>query len=386
VSLGLKKKDNELVSKKMLFQGTWLGGHLQTAIDGAKLFLKEDMQPAVVDKVLHFLAPLMTVAPAIIVLAIVPIGPAVDTWFGGNHYPVNLGITDLPIGILFYMAMTGIGVYGIVMAGWASNSKYSLLGGVRSTAQMLSYEIALGLSLVGLLLIAGSFELRAIIAQQDGGFWNWHVFKQPMAALLFLWAGFAELNRLPFDLPEGESELGGGFHTEYGSMKFAMFFQAEYMNMFTFSAILTTLFLGGFHSPIALPIGADWFDGKIPFLPIEVGGIFHALVGCFWFFFQIFWLISFMVFIRATWPRLRYDQLMDLGWKLMFPAALVNMMLTAGVVAFYPVAAGVAHADIIEKPTTAGLTVVLFLFGVFQIWAWDAFLTAKKKRFINSAA
>jgi NADH-quinone oxidoreductase subunit H len=366
--------------------GPW--GILQTLVDGGKLFLKEDVKPAVVEKTLYTLAPLLTVVPAILVLAIVPIGPALGLNLYGNDYLVNLGIADLKIGILFYLAITGIGVYGIVIAGWASNSKYSLLGGIRSSAQMLSYEIALGLSMVGVLLIAGTFELRQIIGQQDGGFWNWHILKQPVGFLLFLCAGFAETNRLPFDLPEGESELGAGFHTEYSSMKFALFFQAEYMNMFTFSAILTTLFLGGYHSPIPAPeFMAGILNSPIHLTDsISVAHIGAALAGCFWFSIKILALISFMIFIRGTWPRLRYDQLMDWGWKLMFPVALVNLFITSGIIAFWPPAEGVPRADIMVEPADFKLGLTLFVAGVLQILIYDWYLTRKKRRFLANAA
>lgn len=358
-------------------------GLLQPFVDGIKLFLKEDTAPRTIDKVLHALAPLLTVVPAIFVLAIVPIGPALSLSAFGHDLKVNLGITDLEIGILFYLAVTGIAVYGIVLAGWASNSKYSLLGGIRSSAQMLSYEIALGLSFVGVLLIAGTFELRALIEGQSGGFWNWNVIKQPVGFLLFLGAGFAETNRLPFDLPEGESELGGGFHTEYSSMKFAMFFMSEYMNMFTFSAILTTLFLGGFQGPIPLPFLEGFLAGPytIPVIGISIGGIGAALIGVFWFSVKIFLLIAFMIFIRGTWPRFRYDQLMDLGWKIMFPIALVNMVVTAGVVTFLS-----PTRQSVGEPTGVALTVALFVAGVAQLVIVDRILTARRKRVLHRVA
>ncbi len=362
-------------------------GLLQTIVDGAKLFLKEELRPTVAESGLHWLAPLLTVVPAIVVLAIVPIGPAVMLhpvdWgftvpligltiaFDSAELIMPLGITDLEIGILFYLAITSIGVYGIVLAGWASNSKYSLLGGIRSSAQMLSYELALGLSLVGVLLIAGTFELRTIIGQQDGGFWNWHIWNQPVGFCLFLVAGFAETNRLPFDLPEGEGELGSGFHTEYSSMKFALFFQAEYMNMFTFSAILTTLFLGGYHGPFPSPFA-------------ELGAL-NALWGVFWFLVKIFLLITFMIVVRGTLPRFRYDQLMDLGWKVMFPMALINMMLTAGVLVFFSGEAGLTREDLLAHPVTAGLTMVLLVVGIAQIIFYDRILTIRKKRILGNA-
>jgi NADH-quinone oxidoreductase subunit H len=346
-------------------RNTILGGHLQTIIDGIKLFLKEDFAPAGADRALHALAPLLTIVPAIFILAVVPFGPPVKFTLFGHGYTVPLGVTDLEIGILFYLAVTGVAVYGIVLAGWSSNSKYSLLGGIRSSAQMISYEISLGLSLAGVLLLAGTFDLRALIAQQDGGFWNWNVVKQPVAFFLFMIAGFAETNRLPFDLPEGESELGGGFHTEYSSMKFAMFFMAEYMNMFTFSAMLATLFLGGFTGPVPCPFAAY--------------GLGAAAWGLCWFSAKVFLLVCFMIFIRGTWPRLRYDQLMDLGWKLLLPLALVNMIVTAAVVGCGPA---------LERPGAPvgpALTAVLFVAGAAQLWAFDRILSERRKRVLSRA-
>jgi ferredoxin len=215
-----------------------------------------------------------------------------------------------------------------VLAGWASNSKYALLGGLRSTAQLISYELTLALSILGVLVIAGTFDLRAMIASQDSGVWSWHVFRQPVGCLFFLVAGFAETNRLPFDLPEGESELGAGFHTEYSSMKWAVFMMAEYLHILTFAAIMTTLFLGGFHGPLAPPEG------------VELGALAAALSGLFWFSLKVGAIFFVFVHVRGTLPRLRYDQLMALGWKYMLPLALVNVVITAGIVAAGDVGCG----------------------------------------------
>ena len=228
---------------------------------------------------------------------------------------------------------------------------------------MISYELVMGLSLVGVLLIASTFDLRLLIGQQSGGFWNWNVVRQPVAFFLFMVAGFAETNRLPFDLPEGESELGGGFHTEYSSMKFAMFFMAEYMNMFTFSAILTTLFLGGFNGPVPSPF-AEF-------------GVLNAIWGIAWFSVKVFMMISFMIFIRGTLPRFRYDQLMDLGWKLMLPVAIVNLVVTAGIISFGPLRAQAGD------PVTGGVTLALFIAGVVQIIIIDRILTLRRKRVLS---
>jgi NADH-quinone oxidoreductase subunit H len=290
-------------------------GLLQPIADGLKLFFKEDLIPAEASKVPFVLAPVMILVPALITIAVVPLGP--DVTIGGYIIPQQ--ITDLNIGVLFIFAMSGLGVYGIVLAGWASNSKYSLLGGIRSTAQVISYELAAGLSIVGVLMLAESLSLRDIVEAQIQplgqvtGFlsflpeWipNWYIFSQPVAFVLFVICAMAEINRTPFDLPEAETELVSGFCTEYSSMKYAMFFMAEYANMVVMSAIAVTLFLGG-------------WDGPFPGVVNLLGKIF-----CFMFFF---------IWIRATWPRVRYDQLMFMGWKIFLPLALANIMVTGLVV------------------------------------------------------
>jgi NADH-quinone oxidoreductase subunit H len=350
--------------------GPW--GLLQTMVDGGKLFLKEDIVPSGAEHPLHMAAPFINLTAAILVLSILPFGPTIQFQpsafsfhLGGfgvtlPNYPggfsTPIGIADLSIGVLFYMAVTGVAIYGIVLAGWSSNSKYALLGGIRATAQMISYELVVGLSILGVLLIGGTLDLRQIAQAQAGGFWNWNCVSQPMGFLLFMTAGFAEANRLPFDLPEGEGELGGGYHTEYSSMKFSMFFMAEYINMLIFSTILSTLFLGGFNAPL-------------PFLMLG------AICGLFWICAKIAFLVSFMIFIRFTWPRFRYDQLMNLGWKLMLPLALVNFMVTAGVLAFSGPSTGPAAAK-----ASMGAISILFVVGVLQVAVVDCFLTIRKKR------
>ena len=319
-------------------------GSLQTIVDGIKLLLKEDLIPPAADRTIFILAPMMILVPAMLAITIIPFGPSFEMTIHGELRTINLGVTDLPVGILFYLAVTSVGVYGIVLAGWASNSKYSLLGGIRSTAQLISYELTLGLSLIGVLLIVGSFEMRTLVASQEGWFWNWHIFTQPVGFCLFLVAGFAETNRLPFDLPEGESELGAGFHTEYSSLKFAMFMMAEYMNILTFSAIVTTLFLGGFLAPF--PIG-------------DVAPLWAVLWGLLWFGLKVSGLFFFFVLVRGTLPRLRYDQLMSLGWKIMFPLAVLNIIVTAGIIALgvprtglWLCGAGVALILIVDRIST----------------------------------
>lgn len=362
--------------------GPW--GILQTIADAAKLFLKENTRPDKVDGFLHTMGPMMAIIPAIFVLCVVPLGPVFTIDFqntalslpGGLNITVadhvqrvGVGITDLNIGLLFYLAVGSIGVYGIVLAGYSSNSKYSLLGAIRASAQMLSYEIAIGLSLIGVLLIGGTFELRPYIEQQAGGFWRWHVWSQPIGFLIFLTAGFAETNRLPFDLAEGESELGGGFHTEYSSMKWALFFQAEYMNMFTFSGIICTLFLGGWRPPF------EWM------MLGEPGTVLYALCGVAWFVLKFLAFLSLFIWVRGTIPRFRYDQLMDFGWKIMFPAALVNMFVTAAIMIF----AGDRPADINAHPISGWMILVLFIAGAGQVLGWDWRLNAMKRRLLDYA-
>ena len=283
-------------------------GLLQPIADGLKLFFKEDIIPSEASKFAFILAPMMILAPALISVAVIPFGE--DLQIG--NFIVPLQITDLNIGILYILAMAGLGVYGIVLAGLASNSKYSLLGGIRSSAQMISYELAAGLAIVAIFMLSQTLSMRGIVAAQMQPLWgltslphwmhNWYIFSQPLAFGLFFVGSMAEINRTPFDLPEAETELVSGFCTEYSSMKYALFFMAEYANMITVSAIGATLFFGG-------------WDG--PFL-----GWINFLLKVFVFMFLFIW-------IRATFPRLRYDQLMTMGWKIMLPLALANIVITA---------------------------------------------------------
>ena len=282
-------------------------GLLQPIADGLKLFFKEDIIPAQASKVAFMLAPMMLLIPALISVAVIPFGGDLTI---GNHI-IPLQITDLNIGVLFILAMAGMGVYGVVLAGVASNSKYSLLGGIRSSAQMVSYELAAGLSIIAVFMLSETLSMRGIVAAQQTPLWglealsfipNWYIFTQPLAFALFVVASMAEINRTPFDLPEAETELVSGFCTEYSSMKYALFFMAEYANMITVSAIATTLFLGG------------W------------GGIFWGPVN---FLAKVFGFMFFFIWIRATFPRVRYDQLMYLGWKVLLPLALGNIVVTA---------------------------------------------------------
>ncbi len=292
-------------------------GLFQPIADGIKFLLKEETLPEGSHKPLFLLAPAIAFITALCAFAVVPFGPIVEI-FG---YTVNLVILDLDGGMLFALAATSLGVYGIVCAGWSSRSKYALMGGLRSSAQMVSYELALGLAAISVFLVNGTLRPTEIVATQAGWFWNWNVFAgfQLLGFILFLVAGYAETNRLPFDLPEAESELVAGYHTEYSSMKFSMFFMAEYIAMITMSALAVTLFLGGYHPGFPTGDLSGW-----PLWLLQIGA-FAGKVGFFMFLF---------VWVRWTLPRFRYDQLMDLGWKRLFPLALANLAVTALLVAF----------------------------------------------------
>jgi NADH-quinone oxidoreductase subunit H len=291
-------------------------GLFQPVADGIKFLMKEDIVPADAHKPIFIAAPGMALITALCAFAVIPFGPTV--WIG--DFRVDLVILDLDGGLLFALAASSLGVYGIVCAGWSSRNKYSLMGGLRSSAQMVSYELALGLSLIGVLLVSGTLRPTMIVEQQAGWFWNWNVFGgwQLVGFLIFVVAGFAETNRLPFDLPEAESELVAGYHTEYSSMKFSMFFMAEYIAMITIASLAVTLFLGGYQIGLPLPL-EGW-----PLWILQV----LAFTGKLGFF------MVFFVWVRWTLPRFRYDQLMNLGWKRLFPLALVNLFVTAVLVAF----------------------------------------------------
>ncbi len=291
-------------------------GLLQPIADGLKLFFKEDIIPSEATKVPFLLAPMMILVPALITVAVIPFGP--DISVAGFLIPQQ--ITDLNIGVLYILAFAGLGIYGIVLAGWASNSKYSLLGGVRATAQMISYELAAGLTIIAVFMLSETLSLREIVALQQLDLWgvcsfvpNWYIYTQPLAFCLFIITGLAEINRTPFDMPEAESELVSGFCTEYSSMKYALFFMAEYANMIVIAAIAATLFLGGWSAPLNI-------------------GIFTMVPGFVWLLLKIFAMMFFFMWLRATFPRVRYDQLMYLGWKVMLPLALANVVITGLVV------------------------------------------------------
>ena len=292
-------------------------GLLQPAADGIKFLLKEDLTPPHVYKPLFIAAPIMAVTFALTSISVIPIG----NWVTIEGHAIPLQITDVNIGLLLILGVTSMGVYGVALAGWSSNNKYSLLGGLRASAQMVSYEISLGLSLVGVLIMAGSFSLRQIVDSQAGHFWGfiprWNIFHgQIIGFFCYLIAAYAETNRIPFDLPEAETELVAGYHTEYSAMKFAMFFMAEYANMITVACLATLLFLGGWHGPIFGP------------------RILQALLPVFWFAAKVFVFLFIYIWVRGTLPRFRYDQLMAFGWKFLLPLSLVNLIATAIAVAW----------------------------------------------------
>jgi NADH-quinone oxidoreductase subunit H len=278
-------------------------GLLQSLADGIKLMLKEDLTPRAVDKVVYVLAPIMSAVPAFLAVAVIPFGPVVRVPFTSTHTPLQL--TDLPVAVLYILAIASIGVYGIVLAGWSSNSTYSLLGALRSSAQVISYEVAMGLALVAVFLYAGSLSTSQIVAAQKH---IWYALVLAPSFVIYMVSMVGETNRAPFDLPEAEGELVGGFHTEYSSIKFAFFFLAEYINMVTVSMLATTMFLGGWRAPWPLSIWDGANQGYWPVL---------------WFFAKVLAFVFVFVWLRGTLPRLRYDQFMRLGWKVLIPASLV---------------------------------------------------------------
>ena len=347
----------------------YVGAHglLQPLADGLKFLFKEDVTPPASDKVAYALAPFLALTLALTTLALIPFGPATFNILG---QPTRLGISNPNLGLLFVFAITSIGVYGVALAGWSSNSKYSLLGGLRSSAQMISYEVSLTLSVVGVVLLAGTLNFDDLIGAQSGRWLHviprWNVIPQIIGFFCYFTSAIAETNRVPFDLPEAETELVAGFHTEYSSFKFAMFFMAEYANMITVSCLATILFLGGWLSPLS----SHWrWQLYLPAVGLLIGGaflLFDALAhnrgiariqltvvsvialvlgalclipavmavvqGLFWFMLKVGALIFFYVWARGTLPRFRYDQLMDFGWKFLLPVSLANLVITAFVV------------------------------------------------------
>jgi NADH-quinone oxidoreductase subunit H len=287
-------------------------GLLQPFADVIKLLFKEDLRPKTADTLLFLIAPVIAAVTAFAAFSVVPFGTETRL-FGLLDQPLRLEVTDVNVAVLVVFAITSMGVYGIVLAGWSSNSKYSLLGGLRSSAQMISYELSYGLALAAVIMLAGSLSLREIVLNQAGYWWHviprWYVFLQPFGFLIYMTAGVAETNRAPFDFPEAEQELVAGYHTEYSSMAFAMFFLAEYINMVTVSAVATSLYLGG------------WLG---PFLPAWLGWVYFMI--------KVLLILFFYVWMRWTLPRYRYDQLMEFGWKWLLPAAVLNLIGSAALV------------------------------------------------------
>lgn len=304
------------------------GGILQPFADLLKFIFKEEIVPDKATRFIYLLAPIIAIMAALMTIIVYPFGPPVSLsfigtalgwipWLGPRVGPplveylasVPLVIARFDVALLYVLAITSVGVYGIMLAGWSSNSKYSLMGGLRASAQMISYELSLGLSLVGVVLLSGTLDLYQIVDQQKSWFgMQWNIFYQPLGFIIYLISAIAETNRVPFDLPEAETELVAGFHTEYSALKFALFFMAEYVNMFTVSVLATTLFLGGYNGP---------FVAQLPFL-----GVIYFLAKVVFFLFLYIWL-------RGTLPRFRFDQLMNFGWKFLLPVAILNVILTA---------------------------------------------------------
>jgi NADH-quinone oxidoreductase subunit H len=296
-------------------------GLLQPLADGVKFIFKEDLTQPHVYKPLYIAAPIIAVVFAISAISVIPFGnlieiPAISVghWFTIGPIETPFQITDLNIGLLIVLGITSMGVYGVALAGWSSNNKYSLLGGLRASAQMISYEVSLGLSLVGVLILSGSLSLRDIVEAQRH--FHWYIFLQPIAFFTYLISAYAETNRTPFDLPEAESELVAGYHTEYSAMKFAMFFMAEYANMVTVACLATLLFFGGWLGPVFGP------------------PILQMILPVLWFCLKVFFFMFLYVWVRWTLPRFRYDQLMAFGWKVLLPVALANIVVTALIVAW----------------------------------------------------
>lgn len=348
--------------------GRFFGGLGQPIADGIKNIVKEETLPALANPVIFTLAPIIAFIPAMTLSAVIPFAapiPAFDFVLKGHFLwipflafdfgrwlhvaPVPMVVADLPVGFLFVLAISSLGVYGIALAGWSSNSKYSLLGGIRSSAQMISYEVAMGLALVPVLLVSGNVNFSAIIASQQQGLW--YVLPLSLSFLVYLISGFAETNRLPFDLPEAESELVAGYHSEYSAMKFSLFFIAEYANMITISAMVTTLFFGGWDIP-----GTHWDETAGWPQMLLTGGVFFVKV--------FFWLFFFM-WIRWTLPRFRYDQLMSLGWKILLPVALAYVMVVATALYAIDRWTGLAGAPVARMGVLALVSALCFGFVVF---------------------
>lgn len=300
--------------------GFW--GLLQPLADGGKLFFKEEIEPDRSTRTIFIMAPVLFMVTALMTSAVIPWGPDFQIQTAEGARTISLQVADVSIGILFVFGVVSLGIYGIMLGGWSSNNKFSLLSSIRAASQAISYELALGLSLIAIIMISGSLSLRTIVEQQHG-FWNWNIFKQPLGFLIFFICTFAELGRAPFDLPEADSELNMGYHQEYSSMKLGMFLFAEYINMFISSAVLATLYFGGYHFP-----GMDWVSMHVSsgiLSLICVGALMVKIVG----------FILIFMFVRWTLPRFRFDQLLKLGWTGLIPLALINMLITGAAILFF---------------------------------------------------
>jgi NADH-quinone oxidoreductase subunit H len=289
-------------------------GILQPLADGVKFFFKEEIIPTTSNKALFILGPCISMITALMTSAVIPWGP--DVSFRGSTFPLQ--VADINVGVLYVMGVVSLGVYGIMIGGWASNNKFALLGAIRASSQMISYELAMGMSIVAIIMMTGSLSLNEIISQQRG--MDWNVFSQPLGFIIFIVCAFAECNRTPFDLPESETELVGGYHTEYSSMKLGFYMFAEYINMFISSAMIVSLFFGGYNFP---------FMDSMGLAPNMV-----ALIGALVFLAKILFFIFFFMWIRWTLPRFRFDQLMRLGWRILLPLSIINIVLTGAVMTF----------------------------------------------------
>jgi NADH-quinone oxidoreductase subunit H len=351
----MERKVSAWMQNRMGPNRVGIGGLLQPAADGLKNILKEETYPAEANRVLFLLAPALSFIPALLLAAVIPLAAPLRVDFDfalgplgelAYHGMMPVQVADLPIGFLFVLAISSMGVYGIALAGWSSNSKYALLGGLRASAQLISYEVAMGLSLIPVLLLAGNVSFPAIIAEQQRGLW--YVLPLFLSFFIFLVSGFAETNRLPFDLPEAESELIAGYHTEYSAMKFSMFFIAEYANVVTVCMMVTTLFFGGWDTIL--------FRDRV-----AAGGAGWVLLSFLVFFAKVMFWIFFVMWIRWTLPRFRYDQLMSLGWKVLLPLALAYVMLIG--LATYVL------DDVLHVASPAARAGLLFALNVLVGWA-----------------
>ena len=354
-------------------------GLLQPAADGVKNIVKEETFPAEANTLLFILAPAMAFIPALTLSAVIPWGAPFQVDFDWNipllghvsyHGPLSMAVADLPIGFLFVLAISSLGVYGIALAGWASNSKYSLLGGLRASAQMVSYEVAMGMSLIPVLMLTGNATFSEVVAAQQSGPLSWFVVQLTLSFFIFMVAGFAETNRLPFDMPEAESELIAGYHTEYSAMKFSLFFIAEYANMVTVSAMMATLFFGGWDIPFT-----HWDENGSGLAALATGAMM---------FLKTFFFIFFFMWIRWTLPRFRYDQLMALGWKFMIPLALVYVVTISVALWAIESAAGIT-SPLVKSLILLGLNVVA-CYLVFFVLDRGRLLSGSYRRRVEAEA